>query len=127
MNCDLHLQVLSRLQENGLDVVGALNSEVRHSHRVVPVEQSAIDFAFCRLQTSTSHVGLTNCLNLLEPVLVAQLIEDIVKLVQESQQLFRGVVSHNVIEPVDVKEDQAHFSLGVREVLLALSHLVTDK
>ena len=55
------------------------------------------------------------------------MIEDVVELVQKCQKLPGSVILDDIIEPIDVKENQTDLSLGIREVLLPLPHLVSYK
>lgn len=84
------------------------------------VQEPDVDLLFRRLQASTSEIGFTNCLNLLEPKLIAQLVQTIVDLIKEDHELVARVSFGNLIEVIDFNKDGGYLILIVQDAFFVL-------
>ena len=113
MNANRNLELLAILQLDAFGVLNHLQCEVCHSHGMVLVQEALLYLAFCRFEATTRHVGLADCLDLLETKLVAQLIESMVDLIKQAQKLLAFVGLHNLVKGEDVDENDGHHALIV--------------
>jgi len=82
MSCNSDFKMFTVAKNNLLDIVSHLHGEISHSYRVVSIKQPAINLFLCRLESSTCNIGLSNRLNLLQPILITKLIKGVVNLIQ---------------------------------------------
>ena len=94
---------------------------------MVPIEQSGIDLLFGRLETTTSHVRVSNGLNLEKSKLVAKLVKCIVYLIKLIEQLLWRVILEKNLKLVNFNKNDRNFAFFLRNILLTLSNLVTNQ
>ena len=69
------------------------------------VQKAWIDLFICRLEPTTCHVPLSDALNLLDAILVAEDVELIIDAIQHADQLLGLVAASYFVEIVDVDEN----------------------
>lgn len=81
VDADFKFELLASLQFDVVCNCKHFEGEVSHADREVVAKQSGIDFALHQFEPATSHVSFAHCLDFLETVLLAQLVEGVVSLI----------------------------------------------
>ena len=71
-------------------------------------------------EATTGHVRLTDCLYLLEAMLLAQGVKSVIDTVEELNQLPTRILLHCSIEAPNISVDDCDFTLRFREILFTV-------
>lgn len=94
------------------------HSKISSTNWMMSIKQPRLNLLLRWLETSTSHISLPNCLNLLKPKLITKLIKSIINLVQKLNKLLSSIIPHNIIKLTKFDENNADFVFFIINGLL---------
>lgn len=94
------------------------HSKISGTNWMMSIQQPRLNLLLCWLETSTSHVSLSNCLNLLKPKLITKLIKSIINLVQKLNKLLSSIIPDDIIKFTKFNENNADFIFFIINGLL---------